>query len=30
MNTEGSYHCDCFTGYVLHPNNHDCEGKLRT
>ena len=28
MNTEGSYHCDCFTGYALHPNNHDCEGQL--
>ena len=26
-NTVGSYYCICSTGYVLQPNNHDCEGK---
>ena len=26
INTLGSYHCKCAAGYVLLPNNHDCEG----
>ena len=26
FNTEGSYHCDCPTGYALQPNQHSCEG----
>ena len=26
VNTVGSYHCECSAGYVLLPNNHDCEG----
>ena len=26
-NTVGSYYCKCPTGYVLQPNNHDCEGE---
>ena len=26
INTPGSYHCECLAGYVLLPNNHDCEG----
>ena len=25
-NTVGSYYCECPDGYVLQPNNHDCEG----
>ena len=28
VNTEGSYHCECFTGYILQPNKYNCEGKL--
>ena len=28
VNTEGSYHCKCFTGYTLKPNQRDCEGLL--
>ena len=27
VNTVGSYHCDCPTGYILQPNNHDCRGE---
>ena len=27
VNTEGSYYCECPTGYNLQPNKHDCEGK---
>ena len=27
VNTEGSYHCECFTGYILQLNKYDCEGK---
>ena len=26
INTVGSYDCECPVGYVLLPNNHDCEG----
>ena len=26
-NTVGSYDCKCLTGFILHPNNHDCEGE---
>ena len=26
LNTEGSYSCDCYTGYELGPNNHTCKG----
>ena len=27
-NTAGSYYCECPAGYVLQPNNHDCEGDI--
>ena len=26
-NTEGSYHCECLTGYLLQPDNHNCKGE---
>ena len=26
-NTEGSYRCECYPGYRLHPNRRDCIGK---
>ena len=26
-NTEGSYHCECPTGYLLQLDNHNCEGE---
>ena len=26
VNTVGSYDCEWSAGYVLLPNNHDCEG----
>ena len=28
VNTEASYSCQCHPGYRLHPNQHDCVGKL--
>ena len=28
INTEGSYHCECFAGYIFQPNKYDCEGKI--
>ena len=28
INTEGSYYCECFAGYILQPNKYDCEGKM--
>ena len=27
INTPGSYHCECPTGYILQPNKRDCEGE---
>lgn len=27
VNTEGSYYCECPTGYILGPNSHDCQGE---
>ena len=23
-NTDGSYYCECYTGYILQPSQHDC------
>ena len=30
LNTEGSYQCECFAGYALQLNRHDCEGWLHS
>ena len=26
-NTQGSYHCECPTGYLLKADNHTCQGE---
>ena len=30
LNTEGSYSCDCYSGYELGPNNHTRNGRSTT
>ena len=27
INTASSYYCECLTGYILQPNQRDCEGE---
>ena len=30
INTQGSYYCECPTGYILQPNRRDCAGEYYT